>query len=216
MFLPLFFKSGLSCLVVGGGNVASHKIRILLDAQCRITLVAPLISPTIAEEVKKRSLRWLDREYAAGDCAGYHLVIAATPAREINRRVSEEAIKEGIPVNVVDDPELSTVIFPAIWREESLSIAVSTGGAAPFMSAGIRTLLARYAGGLGIWVERGRRFRDTVKKEVAKTEEKNALYRRFLDVGPAVGSAAPPDGAELKDWLAWMDAMEKSGKNATD
>lgn len=216
MFLPLFFKSGFPCLVVGGGNVASHKVRILLDAQCRITLVAPQVSAAIAGEVKKKSLCWLEREYAEGDCAGYQLVIAATPAREINRLVSEEARKQGIPINVVDDPELSTVIFPAIWREESLSIAVGTGGVAPFMSAEIRTLLARHARGLGNWVERGRRFRETVKREVVKTEEKNALYRLFLDMGPATGPAAPPDGADLKDWLAWMEEVKKSGKNATD
>jgi uroporphyrin-III C-methyltransferase/precorrin-2 dehydrogenase/sirohydrochlorin ferrochelatase len=205
MFLPLFFKSGLSCLIVGGGQVASHKIRILLEAQCRVTVVAPQLSGYAAEMLQTESIRWLAREYAAGDCGEYHLVIAATPSGDVNRRVSEEAKKRGIPVNVVDDPDLSTVIFPAIWRERSLAVAVSTGGAAPFMAAEIRTRIARYARGLGHWVETGRRFRRTVRKEISNAADKNALYRRFLDAGPPEPEQDPPDGLNLTGWLSWLD-----------
>lgn len=210
MFLPLFFKSGLSCLVVGGGQVASHKIRILLEAQCRVTVVAPQLSGSAADALQTQSIRWVEREYAPGDCAEYHLVIAATPSGDVNRRVSEEAKKRGIPVNVVDDPELSTVIFPAIWRERSLAVAVSTGGAAPFMAAEIRTRIARYALGLGHWVEAGRRFRQAVRNEISKTADKNALYRRFLDAGPPEPEQNPPDGLNLAGWLNWLDGRRNS------
>ena len=213
MFLPLFFKSGLTCLVIGGGQVASHKIRILREADCNITIIAPEISESIAEEVKRLSVRWLEREWTDGDCDGYQLVIAATPVRGVNRRISEEARKHGIPINVVDDPELSTVIFPAIWREQSLSVAVSTGGAAPFMSSEIRTLLARCASGMGQWVETGKRFREAVKKEVAKTEDKNALYRRFLDVVPTDLTDVPRGEMSLDAWLAWMDEIAETHKH---
>jgi len=212
MFLPLFFKTGLSCLLVGGGKVASHKLGILLDAACRITVIAPEISGSVAEEIQKQSVTWLKREYAEGDCKGYQLVIAATPFKDVNRRISVEAGLNGTPVNVVDDPELSTVIFPAIWRDCSLSLAVSTGGVAPFMAAEIRSLLGRHARGMGQWVEAGGKFRETVKQEVAGTENRNILYRKFLDAGIPDALNTPPDSSKLRDWLSWLDSMKEPEK----
>jgi siroheme synthase-like protein len=208
MFLPLFFKSGFPCLVVGGGRVASHKIGILLEAACRITIIAPKISDLAAEEVQKQSVSWLQREYAEGDCEGYQLVIAATPFKEVNRRIFIEAGRRGIPVNVVDDPELSTVIFPAIWRDRSLSIAVSTGGVAPFMAAEIRSILGRFARGMGQWVETGGKFREIVKKSVAGLDGRNLLYRKFLDAGPPETNETPPDSLNPDDWLSWLDRIK--------
>ncbi|MEJ2110335.1 MAG: bifunctional precorrin-2 dehydrogenase/sirohydrochlorin ferrochelatase [Acidobacteriota bacterium] len=204
MFLPLFFKNGLSCLVVGGGRVASHKIRILLDSECRVTVVAPRISVYVADMANKESLHWIERKYTEGDCRGHQLVIAATPSREINLAISEEARNLGIPINVVDDPELSTVIFPAIWRENSLSVAVSTAGAAPFLAAEIRTRIARYSRGLGQWVEAGRRFREAVRREISKAEDKNPLYKRFVDAGPPSPDQSYPEAKNLADWIEWL------------
>ena len=68
MYLPLLFKEGLRCLIIGGGEVASRKIEILLDIPCDITVVAPHLSGVAAEVVRNRSVRWLEREYASGDC----------------------------------------------------------------------------------------------------------------------------------------------------
>jgi uroporphyrin-III C-methyltransferase/precorrin-2 dehydrogenase/sirohydrochlorin ferrochelatase len=209
MFLPLLFKNGLSCLIVGGGQVASRKIELLVQIPCTITIVAPQISDLIAGVVRSGSTRWLQREYIPGDCRGFELVIAATPIREINRRVSDEARALGIPINVVDDPELSTVIFPAVWRERSLLLAVSTEGAAPFMAAEIRTRLAACARGMGRWVEIGRRFRDVVRREVKDTGERENLYKLFLEAGQPDGSDNPPDSSHLSDWLSWLDGIRK-------
>jgi uroporphyrin-III C-methyltransferase/precorrin-2 dehydrogenase/sirohydrochlorin ferrochelatase len=209
MFLPLFFKNGLPCLIVGGGRVASHKIKILLNASCEITLIAPKITGYAADEVQNRAVRWLERKYQEGDCMGFQLVIAATPFREVNQRISEDAGERGIPVNVVDDPGLSTVIFPAAWHEESLSIAVSTGGIAPFMAAEIRTLLGGYARGMGKWVDAGGRFRDAVRREVADSGQRNTLYRKFLDAGRPENIDIPEGEMTLDDWLSWL--KETSG-----
>ncbi len=209
MYLPLLFKEGLRCLIVGGGEVASRKIEILLDIPCDITIVAPQISDLAAEEVRKGSVRWLEREYVSGDCEGFQLIVAATPVREVNRLVFEEAGKLGIPVNVVDDPMLSTVIFPAVWRDQSLSVAVSTGGAAPFLAAEIRTLLARSAQGMGRWTELAGQFREIVRREIADMEERKRLYRKFLDTGQPDESETPPGSTRLSDWLLWLDNLRK-------
>jgi uroporphyrin-III C-methyltransferase/precorrin-2 dehydrogenase/sirohydrochlorin ferrochelatase len=209
VYLPLLFKEGFSCLIVGGGQVASRKIEVLLEMPCGITIVAPQISDLAAEEVRKGSVGWREREYLRGDCEGFQLVVAATPVHEVNRRVSEEAGALGIPINVVDDPSLSTVIFPAVWRDNPLLLAVSTEGVAPFMAAEIRTLLGRSAQGMGRWVEIGGRFREIVRREIKDADEKQILYRRFLDAGKPEEMQNPPESAQLCDWLLWLDSLRK-------
>jgi uroporphyrin-III C-methyltransferase / precorrin-2 dehydrogenase / sirohydrochlorin ferrochelatase len=209
MYLPLLFKNGLSCLIVGGGQVASRKIEALVQMPCTITIIAPHISDLIAEEVRRGSVRWLEREYILGDCKGFQLVIAATPFRKINRQVSDEARELGIPINVVDDPALSTVIFPAVWRDRSLLVAVSTEGTAPFVAAEIRTRLAGCAQGMGRWVAIGGRFREVVRKEVKNADERKNLYQQFLDAGLPDESDNPPDSNRLNDWLSWLNNIRK-------
>ena len=209
MHLPLVFKEGLSCLMVGGGQVASRKIEILLEARCNITVVAPQVSGCAAEEARRKSIRWLEREFVRGDCQGFQLVIAATPVQSTNRQISEEARELGIPVNVVDDPELSTVIFPAIWRDKSLLIAVSTEGTAPFMAAEVRNQLARCAQGMGRWIEIGGRFRDVVRDRVKDSDEKKRLYNLFAEAGPPDESEDPPESGRLSDWLSWLETIRK-------
>jgi siroheme synthase-like protein len=207
MYLPLLFKEGLQCLIIGGGEVAARKLDSLLEVPCTVTVIAPHISERMAAAVRKGSIRWMKKEYSRGDCQGYQLIVAATPLREINRRIFEEAGEFGIPINVVDDPELSTVIFPAVWRDRSLLVAVSTEGDAPFMSSEIRTKLARFSQGMGRWVELGGRFRKIVRREIGDKAEKMKLYRRFLDAGQPEDFDAPPDSDRLDDWLEWLDRV---------
>lgn len=212
MYLPIFFKSGFSCLIVGGGHVATRKMEVLLDLPCKITIVAPHITETIDQRVRAGAIKWLDREYLQGDCKGFELVIAATPVNEVNRSVSDEARSLCIPLNVVDDPAISTVIFPALWREKSLVVAVSTGGVAPFMAAEIRNRLAESARDMGRWVELAGVFREIVRSEITNADERGKLYKRFLQAGLPGQSCHPPESRRLADWLFWLeDVQKKSG-----
>ena len=209
MLLPLYFKTAnLNCLIVGGGEIASHKITILNGLSCSLTVIAPRINDAVRYWVESNRLRWLAREYRPGDCRGFQLVIAATQDRATNRAVSVEARTLGIPVNVVDDPELCTVVFPAIWRDESLTVAVSTGGRAPFMAAAIRDRLQKSSEPMGAWVEIAAKFRDAVRREVDDPNERNHFYQRFLEVGPRTQSADIPDSGLLSDWLIWLEGLK--------
>jgi siroheme synthase-like protein len=209
MYFPLLIKDNFSTLVVGGGKVAARKIESLLQIRCRITIIAPQIANLIDRNVQNGSIRWIQREYAPGDCKGFQLVIAATPIREINYKVSEEAREMGILVNVVDDPVLSTFIFPAVWRYRSLLVAVSTEGMAPFMAAEIRDRLASHAQGMGSWLEIAGDFREIVRNEVKNPKEREKFYRRFADAGPPSEDQPPPESGHLSDWLVWIDSIRK-------
>ncbi len=205
MFLPLFFESeGLSCLVVGGGEVAARKVDTLCGLGCRVTVISPEIHELIKGIAAAGGIEWIARGYQSGDCGGFGLVIVATPHREVNREVSVEARSLGIPVNVVDDPELCTVIFPAVHRDGPLTLAVSTGGTAPFMAAAVRDRLAERSEGMGAWVEAAGRFREAVRRAAKDPAEKNRLYQEFLAASARRHAKESPQSAELSDWLDWL------------
>lgn len=206
MHLPLYFKSdGLPCLVVGGGNVAARKIERLLALHCSLTVIAPQIVHGIQGEVERGRIEWRQRAYRHGDVDGFRLVICATPIREVNRRVFLDAGRSGIPVNVVDDPELSTVIFGATWQEGPLTISVSTGGSAPFMAAAIRNKVAEVTAGLGSWVEAAARFRAAMRHSIHDPAERDRLYRRFQDLIPAGDLRGMPLTDDSSEWMTWLE-----------
>lgn len=141
-YLPLFvdLRSRL-CLVVGGGEIARRKVELLLAAQGKIRLVAPEIDPELSGLLDSEAHELRARPVEAEDFDQIDLVISATDIREVNAWVSEQAKQRHIPVNVVDDLELTDVVFPAIVDRSPLVAAVSTGGASPVLTRKIRTLL---------------------------------------------------------------------------
>jgi precorrin-2 dehydrogenase / sirohydrochlorin ferrochelatase len=134
--------TGRSVLVVGGGTVAFEKVRGLLDAGARVTVVAPETAP----ELLCLPVEWLQRRYQSSDLRGRFLVVAATSSTPLNRRVFADAEARNVFCNVVDVPELCSFILPAVHREGSIAVAVSTGGASPALAQRIRDDVAGLVG----------------------------------------------------------------------
>ncbi|HHE46088.1 MAG TPA: bifunctional precorrin-2 dehydrogenase/sirohydrochlorin ferrochelatase [Bacteroidetes bacterium] len=209
MYLPLFFNADLTnCLVIGGGDVALRKIEVLLKAGCNLLVISPRTVAGISELIRDGKVAHLRRKYEYGDCMGNQLIISATSDSEVNTQVSEEARALGIPVNVVDEPDLCSVIFPAIERDEPLTIAVSTGGRAPFMAAELRDRLRGTVKGWGRWVEIAGEFRESVRKAVTEPAERGGLYRRFVAAGMPPDEVAPPEDPDLDRWMDWLQRLE--------
>ena len=208
MFLPVVFKGeGMRCLVIGGGEVAWRKVELLAAACCDVAVIAPRVHENIRAAGERNDLRWIAREYAPGDCRGYHLVVAATATREVNRAVFDEASSICIPVNVVDDPELCTVHFPAVWRQGPLTMAVGTGGGAPFMASAVRDRISLHGPSLARWVEIAAKFRSVVRSEITERDEKNRLYRQFVDAIQPGNPPDPPESKMLSDWIVWLERL---------
>jgi siroheme synthase-like protein len=134
--------TGRSVLVVGGGTVAHEKVRGLLDCGARVTVVAPVAHPELLE----LPVEWLERRYQASDLRGRFLVVAATSSTPVNRRVYADAEARNVFCNVVDVPDLCSVILPAVHREGPIAVAVSTGGASPALAQRIRDDVAGLVG----------------------------------------------------------------------
>lgn len=122
-------------VVVGGGQVARRKVDSLLEAGADITVIAPKFVEMPVQ------VHIIPRAFRPADLDGALLVIAATDNRDINAEIARAAKARHILVNVVDDPDLCSIILPAVVRRGALSIAVSTGGASPTLARNIRQQL---------------------------------------------------------------------------
>lgn len=147
MYYPLFLDlTGKKCLVVGGGQVALRKVKMLLEHSAGVVVVSPEVCPEMAGLVETGQVQLLKREYRQGDLAGAVIAIAATGDVGINLRVSAEARSIGVLVNVVDDAGNSDFIVPSYFRRGDVTIAVSTAGKSPALARRIRTDLERRFG----------------------------------------------------------------------
>jgi siroheme synthase-like protein len=135
---PLFMDvSGSRCVVVGGGGVASRKVRGLLESGARVVVVSPEVVP----EIEGMDVTVERRPYRPGDLTGASLAFAATDRREVNAAVAREAKENGVPVNVADRPAEGDFALPSVLRRGGLQVAVSTGGASPTLARKIRAAM---------------------------------------------------------------------------
>jgi uroporphyrin-III C-methyltransferase / precorrin-2 dehydrogenase / sirohydrochlorin ferrochelatase len=137
MLFPTFLKlGGRRVLLVGAGPVAAGKLRGLLDAGARVTVVAPDVRPEIAaEDVEIRR-----RPFESSDLDGVSYVVAAAPP-EVNRVVAREADARGLFVNAVDDIESASAYAGAVLRRAGVTFAISTDGDAPALAGLVREAL---------------------------------------------------------------------------
>ncbi len=159
-YLPVFLNlAGRDVLVVGGGAVARRKAETLLDAEACVTAVSPAFDPafdTLAAAHPNR-LRMVREAYSPRDLAPFFLVIAATDDPEANAAVAADAERARVWVNVVDVPELCTVLAAATFRRGPVQVAVCTGGECPALGRTLRDelaeacpeILGEYAAALG-------------------------------------------------------------------
>src|SRR4051794_5590915 len=123
-FLDLLHKK---VVVVGGGRVASTKVRALLPCQPQpFVVVAPRATPAIQRAAAAGQLVWHPREYASADLDAAELVFGASDDRLLNARVAADARTLGIPVLAVDDVPNCDFIAPAVVRRGDVTVAIST------------------------------------------------------------------------------------------
>jgi uroporphyrin-III C-methyltransferase/precorrin-2 dehydrogenase/sirohydrochlorin ferrochelatase len=181
-YLPLFFDLRDSqVLVVGGGAVGLRKSRLLCRAGARVAVVAPEIEPELRQLLEQYGGTWTPSEYCSEHLAGARLVIAATPERELNARVSEESMALSIAVNVVDDPALSSFIFPAIVDRSPLVIAIGSAGRSPVLVRQLRSRIeALIPAAYGRLANFAGRFREAVQSAVTDPGQRRFFWEAVL------------------------------------
>ncbi|RTZ94026.1 MAG: bifunctional precorrin-2 dehydrogenase/sirohydrochlorin ferrochelatase [Deltaproteobacteria bacterium] len=133
-------------LVVGGGTVATRKVKGLMETGARIRVVSPEFSPEIQSLVKDGKIEGARRDFSSRDLEGVTLAFAATDDPSLNDTISEMAMSNGIPVNNITRPETCTFFVPSRIRRGDLILAISTSGRSPAMARWLRETLENQIG----------------------------------------------------------------------
>jgi len=181
-YLPIFIQlRGEPVVVVGGGEVALRKVELLLRAGARITVIAPELHDDLRALAEQNAIHFLSLPFQPHHLDGVSLAVAATNSREVNAAVSTAARARRVPVNVVDDAELSSFIFPAIVDRSPVMVAVGSSGRSPVLARRVRqqieTMLPARLGALARFV--GDRRKD-VQKSLAP-EQRRPFWERVID-----------------------------------
>jgi uroporphyrin-III C-methyltransferase/precorrin-2 dehydrogenase/sirohydrochlorin ferrochelatase len=190
--LPLFHNlQDENCVVVGGGAISARKIRLLHDAGALPLVFAEDIDPDIESALAARGgefifttldeVELLENEALHEAISSARLVIAATENPDINAMVSALARMHNVPVNVVDDPDFSTCIFPSTLSRGPMTIAVSSGGNAPVITRLLRARLeSLLPHTLSTLASLASEARDPVRALLSDTQERRSFWDSIL------------------------------------
>jgi uroporphyrin-III C-methyltransferase/precorrin-2 dehydrogenase/sirohydrochlorin ferrochelatase len=199
-FLPVFLDLQAGpVLVIGAGEQVRAKLRLLVSAGARIRWFAT---------DGNHDLHGLDSgriEFAAGDplTADLRGVIAVlcAGAGDTGVAMAAHARAAGLPVNVMDDLDRSTFIFPAIVDRGDVVVAVGTGGASPVVARRVRerieAMLPARIGDLAGFIGR---FRKSINGRIAAMPLRRRFWERVID-GPIGALVLAGRGAEAEQML---------------
>lgn len=215
--LPIFFNiSNRLCLVIGGGDIATRKVNMLLKANGQIRLVSPSVCAELQAMIAANKIQHLEEEFEPSQLEGACLVIAATDDEAVNEAVSMAAKAQNIPVNVVDAPALCTFTMGSIIDRSPIVIAVSSEGNAPVLARYIRTKIeTMLPSAYGRIAAIAGEFRDQVKDKFNSVQARRIFWEEILQ-GPFVERVL--SGQEqaakiyLEDTLKNADATKKRGE----
>ena len=184
-YFPIFLRLvGERVLVVGGGEVAARKVELLLRASAAVTVVAPELIASLAALTAANKLTYVAGEFQPEHLDGMRLAIAATDKHSINAWVAHQAERRHIPVNVVDDRELSRFIVPAIVDRSPVIVAIGSSGDAPVLTRRLREKLESFLPQrLGVLAKLAGKLRATVKARIEDAGARRRFWETFFD-GP--------------------------------
>nr|WP_202625642.1 siroheme synthase CysG [Cronobacter sakazakii] len=180
--MPIFCQlRHRACLLVGGGDIAERKARLLLEAGAALTVNALAFAPQFEAWAKQGMLRLVQGEFNASLLDDCWLAIAATDDDAVNNQVSEAAEARRIFCNVVDAPKQASFIMPSIIDRSPLMVAISSGGTSPVLARLLRekleALLPQHLGKVAGYAGQLRR---RVKQTFASMSERRRFWEKFF------------------------------------
>jgi uroporphyrin-III C-methyltransferase/precorrin-2 dehydrogenase/sirohydrochlorin ferrochelatase len=210
---PAFFRvEGKNVAVIGGGDEALAKVRLLMNTRATITLIADRPEAALMMLVIQQDIRHVARAFEAGLIEGMQLVFAATGDHEADRRIAEAARVLKVPVNAVDQPEQCDFLTPAIVNRAPVAVAIGTEGAGPVLAQMIRAQIDQILSpSLGRLARMATLYRDAVDHVLPKGVTRRVFWRRFFsgEVADAVSLGRMAEAEhEATRLLNTMDAVK--------
>ena len=207
-YFPVFIDlKDRRVVVVGGGEEATRKVRLLLKSQAKIEVIAQELHSELTANPR---IVWTTRNFEAAALDGAALVYSAD--KTLNALVSAAAQARGIPVNAVDEADISTFIVPSIVDRDPVVIAIGTEGTAPVLAQGIRARIdAMLPVALGSLAARAQSLREKVAGLVPQGNRRRAFWQEFFFGAPR---EALEEGDAVAFELALHDAIYATSKPA--
>ena len=181
-YFPVFMDlDDQKVVVIGGGETAAQKVRLLLKTNARVIVIAPELTPELRGFAAGNKITAILRKFKPADLNSARLVYATTGNATIDRTISRAAHTLNIPVNVVDDPAACSFITPAIVDRSPVVIAVSTEGTAPVLAREIKSKLeAMLPMNFGALATFAARVRPIVARHMESTSARRRFWQRFF------------------------------------
>ena len=181
-YFPMYVElSKEPCLVVGGGKIAWHKVKVLREFQAVVTVVALEVDERIGA---MSDVTIIKREYRKEDIQGMKLVVAATDDGMQNHRISKDCKELGVAVNAVDQIEDCDFIFPSYVKKGPIVASVSSGGQSPLITQLVRDeiqeVLTDEIGEIAKFLGS---VRPLVKDKVSSPEKRKWIYKELYKQG---------------------------------
>jgi len=185
-YFPIFLDlEDQAVLIVGGGETALQKLRLLAKTNAHIHVVAPLFAPEITAIAKQHAhIELIERDFSAGDMDNKRLAYAASDDETLDQFVAQSARSAGVLLNKVDDPSHCDFITPSIVDRDPICVAIGTEGTAPLLAREIKAkvdkLLPANFGALGTMAAR---IRPLILERLGDGRDRLRLWERLL-TGP--------------------------------
>ncbi|RWM25490.1 MAG: uroporphyrinogen-III C-methyltransferase [Mesorhizobium sp.] len=141
---PVFVRvDGEAVAIVGNGEAALAKARLLAQSSAALRIIADDADAELLAFVSSVDAVHVDAAYDVAHLEGAAMVFAASGDEALDRRVAGDARRLGIPVNVVDRPELCDFFTPALVNRAPVAIAIGTEGAGPVLAQMLRARIDR-------------------------------------------------------------------------
>ena len=178
-YFPFFLDvENQNCLVVGGGVVALRKIEKLLPFNPNITVVSPKVHKEI---LSIKNINIIKRKFDFNDLKEKSFVITATDDKVLNKEIYNSCKENNIPVNTVDDKDNCSFIFPALARNNGVTVAISTSGKSPLYAKYLREKIENLIQDSESIVDNLSKYREKIKNEISLKENRKLAFEKLLE-----------------------------------
>ncbi|WP_299969102.1 siroheme synthase CysG [uncultured Roseobacter sp.] len=182
---PMFIRTtGRRVVILGGGEQAAQKLRLILKTDAQICIAAPPLDPELRDAVDRGRACWHQGPVTPAFFKGAVMGFVATGCPGLDASLQALARVASCPVNVVDQPGLCDLTTPSIVDRDPVVVAIGTEGTAPVLARQIKTrmeeILPPTLGGLA---ESAGRLRNAVAARVPRPLRR-AFWRWVFAEGP--------------------------------
>ena len=181
---PIFLEiKNKPVLVIGGGDIALRKIKLLIKSKPNLTVVAKNFCEEILDLKDRYSIDIIQKDFHPDDIVFPMIIIAATNNKLLNKQIAQIGGKKKIPVNVVDQPSLCTFTMGSIVERGSLVVSISSSGKAPVLVRQLREKIEMMIpDAYKDLVDLAGSLRDKVKKSIKVNNKRRIFWEKFFDV----------------------------------